>query len=319
VTFPAALHDELFRRFDELDPNDQAAADKLFGDFGAGNMITGQHQPFERFEWYHGLLKLLFKRSREKYGKIHKGTPFFFLAWLSFDLRDYEKALTYLDAAISEDTRADPIGWRDRPGSRLLRLDPDPLHVGRRIIAVLRERLTEELGRFHGATGVSLKLTEFLDRVPSRLLATSDSRMIASAFYVFILEADERAEELAMRSIAGGSTGPAQSLLFRGGVLFESLLKQIYPGHSTLGAILHDSAFQHDFPGTYRTSAASLADILADMPDNSCETAFSTTARLRNTTGHNLIWDDVFADPTALARLIHQQFNALLLVIDRKF
>jgi hypothetical protein len=105
--------DELFLLFDSVDPGDPAGADRIFERFGPGNTIAGQHQPFERFEWYRELLKLLHARWPAKYGQIHKGTPFFFLAWLAFDLRHYEKALTYLDAAISEDTRIDPpVGSR---------------------------------------------------------------------------------------------------------------------------------------------------------------------------------------------------------------
>lgn len=319
MSFPDIRREQFLLRFDQLDASDCAGADHLFEEFAPGNTIAGQHFPFERFEWYREHLKLLFERSPKKYGEIHKGTPFFFLAWLAFDFRDYEKALTYLDAAISEDTRIDPQGWSTRPGGRFLHLDADPNHVGRRTIAMLRERIVEELGRFKGATGVKLTLPEFLQRFPAQLLATPESRTIASAFYVFILEVDERTEELAMRSVAGGSTGPALSLLFRGGVLFESLLKRLYPGHRTLGAILRDRSFQGDFPGAYQTSARSLADILANATDNSIETAFSTTARLRNTTGHNLIWDDVFDIPNALTRLVNQQFNALLYVIERKF
>lgn len=311
--------DELLRLFDAIDPGDSQGADRIFEQFGAGNPVAIQNQPFERFEWYRGLLKLLYERSPQKYSQIHKGTPFFFLAWLAFDLRDFEKALTYLDAAISEDTRIDPTGWRERPGGRFLRLDPDPFHVGRRTIAMLRERLVDELGRFKGATGVSLRLEDFLKRFPVQLLTKPASRTIVSAFYVFILEADEINEQLAMRSSAGGSTGPALSLLFRGGVLFESLLKHLYPGQQTLGGLLNDSSLQADFPGTYSTSATSLAEILLTVGDNSYVAAFSTTARLRNTTGHNLVWDDVFSAPDAFNRLLHQQYNALLYVIERKF
>ena len=310
---------KLFRLFDAVDPGDTQGADRIFEQFSAGSNVASQSRPFERFECYRGLLKLLFERSPGKYAQIHKGTPFFFLAWLAFDLRAYEKALTYLDAAISEDTRIDPTGWRERPGGQFLRLDPDPFHVSRRTISLLRERLVGELDRFKGATGVSLRLEDFLERFPAQLLATPSSRTILSAFYVFILQADEVNEQLTMRSSAGGSTGPALSLLFRGGVLFESLLKHLYPGHQTLGCVLNDATLQADFPGRYPTSAKSLAEVLVAVRDNTYVTAFSTTARLRNTTGHNLVWDDVFVVHDALNCLVHQQCNALLYVIERKF
>ena len=311
--------DELFRRFDTLDPGDVDTADVFFEEFGVGNNVAFKDRPFARFEWYRGLLKLLFERSPKKYAQIHKGTPFFFLAWTAFDSCNYETALAYLDAAISEDTRIDPAGWSERPGGQFLRLNPDPWHAGNRTIGLLRKRFANEFDRFKGATGVSLRLEEFLERFSAPLLETPSSRTILSALYVFILEADEVNEQLMLRSSAGGSTGPALSLLFRGGVLFESLLKHLYRGHQTLRCVLNSAALQADFPGEYGTHAKSLAEILAGVNDDTLETAFSTTAKLRNTTGHNLVRDDVFGDREVFNCLVHQQCNALLYVIERKF
>jgi hypothetical protein len=51
-----------------------------------------------------------------KYRQIHKGIPFYFMSWLAFDLRNYEKALFYIDAGISEDVRKNPKGWQENPG-----------------------------------------------------------------------------------------------------------------------------------------------------------------------------------------------------------
>ena len=41
-------------------------------------------------------------------------------------------------------------------------------------------------------------------------------------------------------------------------------------------------------------------------------------AKLRNTTGHNLVWDDVFADARIYADLSHQVMNAIFFVISTK-
>jgi hypothetical protein len=92
-----ALH-----HFDNLDV---AHGDWFFSTFGPGNLVNATDRPHERFNDYESLLRLLQERNQLKYNQIHKGTPFFFLSWLAFDLRNYEKALYYLDAAISEDVK----------------------------------------------------------------------------------------------------------------------------------------------------------------------------------------------------------------------
>jgi hypothetical protein len=49
------------------------------------------------------------------------------------------------------------------------------------------------------------------------------------------------------------------------------------------------------------------------------EDQFSTTAKLRNTTGHNLVWDNIFSAPAKYEDLFHQVMNALLYVIALKW
>jgi hypothetical protein len=47
-------------------------------------------------------------------------------------------------------------------------------------------------------------------------------------------------------------------------------------------------------------------------------TAFSTAAKLRNTTGHNLVWDDIFSRPQEYKDLFQQVMNAIFFVVARK-
>ena len=98
---------------------DESMGDELFHLFGPGNVIPFPDKPFERFSDYENLLKQMRKSDRQKYEKIHKGTPFYFLAWTAFDLRNYEKALFYIDAAISEDIKnANTEPWLQLPASK---------------------------------------------------------------------------------------------------------------------------------------------------------------------------------------------------------
>jgi hypothetical protein len=88
----------------------------------------------------------------------------------------------------------------------------------------------------------------------------------------------------------------------------------------TLGTILNMPEFTNDFGKkcTVRIDAAALADITAAIKDSSIETAFEITGKLRNTTGHNLVWDDIFDTPKNYVDLFEQEMNAILHVISPK-
>lgn len=149
--------------------------------------------------------------------------------------------------------------------------------------------------------------------------------MIVSAFYNFILEKEERLKELALKSTEGSSLIPILAHLFSGALIFESLLKKFYlkkdDGNpiKTLGNVFHTTAFTMDFSQGVQASAESLQQILDSVHDNALVTALTTTAQLRNTTGHNLILDNVFDNATNYETLFNQVVNALFYVIEKKF
>jgi hypothetical protein len=312
-----ALH-----HFDNLDVTQ---GDWFFSTFGPGNVVNATDRPHERFTDYESLLKLLQERNNQKYDQIHKGTPFFFLSWLAFDLRNYEKALYYLDAAISEDIRNVKADWINRPAADLLKLSTGP-HVAERVIRNIRELLTRQLDRFNSVSALgSFNLESFINKFVTNFMQNSSTRTIISSFYVFLLEDTERLVELRLKSTEGGSIGPIISHLFSGGLIFESLLKNLYPNKDngapvkTLVDVFCTNTFQADFGKGFQTSAISLQEILNGIVDNSMLTAFSTTAKVRNTTGHNLVWDNIFDSMENYKTIMNQIVNALLFVIERKF
>jgi hypothetical protein len=244
---------------------------------------------------------------------------------LAFDLRNYEKALYYLDAAISEDIRNVKADWINRPGSDFLRLSTRS-HVAERVIRDIRDLLTSQLDRFNSFSALGpIDLENFLSKFITNFIQNSSTRTIISSFYVFLLEHTERLVELRLKSTEGSSIGPIISHLFNGGLIFESLLKILYPKKDngdpvkTLGDVFYTSTFQADFGKGFQTSATSLQEILNGILDNSLSTAFCTTAKVRNTTGHNLIWDNVFDSIANYEAIMNQIVNALLFVIEKKF
>lgn len=309
------------QHFDHLDSDEPQNGDWFFETFGPGNLPNATDRPHERFQDYEQLLKLLFDRDRGKYEKIHKGTPFYFLAWLAFDLRNYEKTLFYIDAAISEDVRNARDKWMDRPAAAFLKLDYKD-EVAERVIRKIHDLLSAQVARFNGVSRLkAISVDEFLTKFVSSLIHTASTRTIISAFYIFLLEFEERLKELNLRSIEGGSIGTLIAHMFSGGLIFESLLKHIYPSTETLTLrqIFQTAAFVNDFRPGISTRATSLKGILDAISDDTMVTAFNTTAKLRNTTGHNLVWDDIFDNSANYEALVNQELNALFYVIQRKF
>lgn len=217
------------QHFDQIVNPGIEEGDWYFSTFGPGNALYATDRPFERFHDYENLLKLLQNRNHTNYEQIHKGTPFFFLAWLAFDLRNYEKTLYYLDAAISEDVRNRGDEWINFPGAGFLKLSAAP-HVAGRVIEKIRSLLGAQINRFNSISSSSpIDIDIFIDKFVNHLMQNHSTRTIISALYVFLLESEERLIELRIKSTQGTSLGPVIANLFGVGLIFESLLKYVYP------------------------------------------------------------------------------------------
>lgn len=273
------------------------------------------------------------KLDQARYRSIHKGTPFYFLAWTAFEMENYEKALYYMDAAISEDIRQDPENWLTSCASKFLVLENPGDQVALRAAPHIEQAVAEQISRFSNVASLALTKESFVTHFVKEFVKDEaqppgkNTRSIITAFYSFILEYHSLYLDLKLRSTQGGSIEPFIVHLFKGGVIFESLLKELYEGllgnRPTLGAIFRLAAVQRDFalPGDIgsKIGASTLQEILNDINNNSIETAFITCGRLRNTTGHKLVWDDVFSDPENFKKFFEQAVNANFYVIARKF
>ena len=320
------------QKFDQLPqhPSSQQA-DTFFGTIGPGNIEERIDRPYERFHDYEMLLLKLQKHDPEKYKLIHKGTPFYFLAWTAFDMRNYEEALFYMDSAISEDKRKSPETWLEQQqAGRFLLLEAPEDQVAGRIASYLNEQFKDQIARFNKIPDNIGHITKqlFVDLFVKELVLTlPETRSIITAFYTFILEYQERYNNLVTRSGPGGSIEPFVTHLFKGGLIFESLLKSLYPRHpenrrhDTLSRVFSEEEFQKEFGTGFKTKADSIRDIRESikLDANDLRTAFETTARLRNTTGHKLTWEDIFDDPNNYRILFEQEVNAVFYIVQRRY
>jgi len=333
-----AFIEEVKKTYNELVIHETRSGDRFFEQFGVGNLLSFPDSPYERFCDYEELLKMLYKENPDKYQLIHKGTPFYYMSWLAFDFRDFEKALFYIDAAISEDIRAHqhsptPDEWLNSPGSAILTFRDTGQQVAQRTIVEIKECLSQQLDRFNSISRETWRLDDFINRFVLCLLKDNTKRTIVTAFYVFLLEFKDRFTQLQLRSSMGGAIAPFISHLFRGALIVESLLKECYPTITKttkkvtamvppdkLGDILQCPEFSQDFHlQISKISAASLEEILAGITSDTAEIAFITAGKIRNTTAHNLVWDDVFDSAEKYQKIYHQIINALLYLIAKKF
>lgn len=305
-----------------IDSRDHAKANRFLETYTIGNDTEVVDRPFERFKHYEELMHGLRSLDVRKYEEMHKGTPFFFMAWLSFDMRNFERALFYLDTAISEDVR-NSTEWRTLPGADFLKLGLR--NVARRTVEELRNILQLQMQRFNELSGrKAVTLADWAQNFVEPMMETPERRTILCSLYVFLYEFQDRFQELELRTGAvKGSNHPFLSHLFHGGLIFESLLKQWYRGNTLgqlFGRLRSDFGIPRQTPlPTTANVTNPLAAIYAAVVGNDIVTAFTTTAKLRNTTGHNLDRDNIFDQPSRYADLFHQVVNAIFYVISVKY
>lgn len=293
-----------------LDSTDNDEANKFFEKYAPGlgyfyNPKTKKSDalfPSENFLFYEKLLISLQRADHKKYKEMHKGTSFYMMAWISFYLRNYDQALFYLDSAISEDIKNTGKNWANLPASKFMMLDTQE-HVAEQITKEIKFQLNAVIRDFNknNSLNILLEFESLKERFLHALLHDIEKRNILTTLYVFIHEFPHRKTELHLRSTEGGSTSQFISHLFKGGLIFESLLKAFYPHKddgdecNTIGDIIRrNSQFTTDFRNLPSIHSNSLQNIINNAIDNSLLTCFTTICRIRNTTGHRLNWDDIF-------------------------
>ena len=238
------------------------------------------------------------------FARIHKGSAYYWLGIAAFLLHDYEIAAFFFDAAVSEDIRsgAHPVN-NPTPALRFIQIEGDaPEQAARQLVRVTQARIQElidsynnDVGRYPGTVALTLPSLRSRFLMPAVMPDDENLRSLATAFISFSLEWDFRNTLLDIRP-ANGTSEPFFLHLFKGCVLFESLLKENPTDPPDSRTTLRDS-LRHlhtrlSIPYDLSIGNVSLPDILADLEtaDGSIETAVSFTGKLRNTLGHNLGW-----------------------------
>lgn len=335
-TISDALH-----AFKNLKVERAADGDKFFESFGVPFPVEIVLQPLERLLAYEFLLKALRNADKDKFYALHKGTSYYFLATAAFDVGDYEKAVFYLDSAFAEDIRkseengsSDPtMEAFNNPGGWLIRLDPDKCGPARRITSRLKIYFEKALKSFQSVSGTEISLNNFVEIFVIKFVKQANSnRSIITSLYSYIFEFEDRYKLLSLRSGRIGSIEPFLVHLFKGGLIFESLLK--YAGTvnkfiidegskdkgkspKQIGGFNFCSKFKQKYCD-FNQQFEDMSDLLK-LPVKDMKNAFISTYNLRNITGHDLRREDIFQNPDDYKKLYDQEIMAILYIIGKEF
>ena len=255
------------------------------------------------------LLDFCKKINGEAFSTIHKGHPYYFIGISSFLMNDFQTALYFFDASFTEDAKvgADPK-VKAKPSTRFLMMEGEiEGHAAQSLAASAKaqvERAIEYYLRCPLISGQKIKLT--VDEVRNNFiypsLTTQDKpglRTLATAFMSYFIEWDFRNQHFDF-GVKQGTAEPFFVHLFRGCLLFESLLKhkpEDPPQEINLGGILRNpnilSKLGIDGITTGKFTLDKVKQKLDEHADEiSIDKAVQITYMARNTLGHNLGWDN---------------------------
>jgi hypothetical protein len=287
---------------------------------------------------YHVLRERMFKLLRtckkvdpEVYENIHKGHPYFFIGITSYRLGDYQTAISFFDAALSEDlTIQDEI---ERPTHLffLLRGD-DPRNAAMLDTQYVQTKVKRSIDYYNDDVTKNqdlhkITVQDLRDVFIKYVLRKKDDpglRTLLTTFITFVVEWDFRNEHFDL----GVKKGTSESLfmhLFRGCVLFESLLKRNpYPEpmhaeqEKSLGNLInyYQNKLHVKVSSDFK-KVKTLGELLTELntPSQLIEESILCSYWLRNTIGHSLAWD-VRINQDAYQKLYNSVISACLHVIN---
>lgn len=302
----------------------------FFGKYGVGNTLFDVNRPLERMEAYESLLDILIQIDEDQFNKIHKGTPYYFFAWTSLQLRDYSKALFYMDAAVSEDINVlSPKSVRpSTPALAFFLLCTTTEEVkkpnGYKMIhQPLLNSLNETLKEYNKRSGCELDIEDIKNKFVLELLNPgSKQRTLLTALYTFLLEYPEKLKQIKLRGETGGSIQPFINHLFDGARLLESLLKVTDGELDTLGERIDSLApdLKLNIKVVFNGGKKKLSNAIekyTELKDRSFQDRnFACAFIIRNTTGHSLLWDDCINVMT-YNLLYNSLVNSIFWTIDK--
>ncbi len=285
---------------------------------------------------YKKLLTEIKTNHQDIYIKMHKGTAFYFIEWYSFLLKNYDQSVFYLDAAISEDKETHKAGdlWKRSGAAAFFLLNSNYTgHYEKYSTSIPHDLVNEEINNFNTVFHENISVNSFVSEFVEKMLVEENTAIITT-LYTFILESKDISEMIELRSIHGGTIEPMVIHLFKGSIIFETLLKKTNKRPDGTDYTQLSGIFDKDgdkgspFPSKYPEfqmvggHVDKISDIIQSLNEgnykNNISSAFNTVYKLRNSTAHKLSWDDIFNKDNYIM-LYNQVILAILYVIYKEY
>jgi len=251
--------------------------------------------------------------ERSVYEQQHKGTPFYRLGTAAFFSHDYQTAAFFYDAAVSEDIRAgaNPAD-SSTPALKFMYIKgAEPDQAAGSLVQRTESEIEKAIKSYNGREGrpqnvPALQLNDIRTKFISHVLSSGNEhlRTLATAFISFLLEWGHRST-LADLAIGKGTLEPFFIHLFKGCLLFESLQKNspVYAKlqnnknireKATIGELACELKPALGNIPTKKDFTANWEKVLSFLKscNDSLDSSYQLTAKMRNALGHNLGWEN---------------------------
>jgi hypothetical protein len=238
------------------------------------------------------------------YARIHKGSAYYWLGMAAWFMKNHEMATFFFDAAVSEDIRAGHnLTDNLSPSFLFMLLDTtSDKQAALELVQVNRARIEELISNYNSRPGRLTQLTPMtISDLQERFLRKpflpggENLRSAVTTFISFSMEWELHNLLFDIQPVQG-TTEPYFLHLFKGCVLFESLLKANprKPPRITcnLNDVLQHLHIELGIPPNLNINSQGFQAIINNLAsaNDSIQTAIQYTGQIRNTLGHNLGW-----------------------------
>jgi len=312
--------------------------------------LQASHNFFSQFEYIHNLqveknhektikngLNLLETCRRLdlfSYEKLHKGSPFYWIAIASFEVGDFQQATFFFDAAISEDNKNSP-GSKTPAHLFVLMDSSEAAQYGRSLTYRAEFQFGKHVDdyneKFHPQM---ISKDEIRDKFISKAINSEiEWRSLATSLVSYLLELEDRQKILSLR-LESGTYEPFYSHLFKGCVLFESLikcspylnanLKSGFIRSADLSKLLNNRIVRERLGFDYLLKISStLSAIIKEIDDNpdldkNIINHLELTGKIRNSITHSWVWN-IELSPKNYGSLAKIILHSCFYVINKLF
>ena len=226
LAIPPVVREEL------IEAANQDKGTEYFQKFLLGDIIFSFNQPMIAYNLALKILNDCRNADFDAFSLIHKGGIYYWIGIAAFFVRDYQTAVFFIDAAVSEDLRRSYDLKNPSPAIKFLLVDGDAFgHAGKPLVELMQAKIKVFLDLYNHIPGRNpsdrnFELEDLRKYFINNSLTNQNShwRSLVTTFISFIIEWNDRNEYLDLR-VNQGTSEPFYFHLFKGCVLFESLLK----------------------------------------------------------------------------------------------